>query len=207
MNKNFKSFVLFLVLFGAFPLSCDLLCGGCGCGSNTAPKNFSIKDFQVGNVVLNRAFNPDIFYAKNELFKSIEVSEYDYLSQAKSSTGGSGFIQIATACSPPPSYSSESITNIIITNKKEWVSSTGDVFPIGTDISSHFTLSDFPYLSGKSISEFLSSGQKIVLYEGFFLNWNTALLQYSELVFDIEIKLSNGNNYYFEDEKMKIQNF
>jgi hypothetical protein len=205
MKKNFKSFVLFLVLFGAFPLSCDLLCGGCGCGINKAPKDFSIKDFQVGNVVLNRAFNSDIFYTKNELFKSIEVSEYDFLSQAKSSTSGSGFIQIATACSPAPSYSSESITNIIITNKKEWVSSTGDVFPIGIDISSHFTLSDFPHLSGKSISEFLSSGQKIILYQGFFLNWNTALLQYSELVFDIDIKVSNGNNYYFQDEKMKIQ--
>ncbi|MCH6235132.1 hypothetical protein [Cognataquiflexum rubidum] len=205
MQKNFIAFFLFLVLFGAIPVSCDIIClDTCGCGDNPPPRDFSIKDFKANNFLVGQTFNPDFYYPKEDLYKLIEVSDYEFLSQAENPIRGTGFVQVTNACSPAPNKSSESITDIKITAKKQFGISSEKTVEIGSDISSYFLVTEYPSISGKSISEYLKEKPLIYLEEGLFLQWNSPLVENQELVFDIKIKLSNGKVFVFEDEKMKL---
>ncbi|MCL6261416.1 hypothetical protein M3O96_20115 [Aquiflexum sp. TKW24L] len=206
MNKNFTAFILFLFFFGAIPVSCDILCrDSCGCGKIEKANDFMVKEFQVVNFIRGQVYNPEVYYKKDEFYKVLDIKEFEFISQSIPNQG-MGFIQGAFACDPGPHMSAESIIDILIINKREWISFEGEIFPIGSDISSHFTISDYPHLSGESISDYLASGKRMFLGEGLFLKFESALIEDSDLMFDVEIKLSNGNNYYFQNEKMKIQN-
>jgi hypothetical protein len=206
MRKNSVAFLLFLVLFGAIPVSCDILCrDSCGCGKIEKTKNFIIKEFQIVNFIQGQVYNPEVFYNKDEFYKVLDIKEFEFLTQTESTNQGMGFIQGAFACDPIPPMSSESISNIQIINKREWISSEGEIFPVGTPISSQFTISDYPHLTGDTILDFLASGKSLFLGEGIFLKWESVLKEDSELVFDIEIKMTNGDVFSFQDEKMKLR--
>lgn len=205
MQKNFVAFFLFLILFGAIPVSCDIIClDTCGCGDNPPPPSFTIKDFEASDFLVSQTFNPDFYYPKEDLYKLIEVSDYEFLSQAENPIQGTGFVQVATACSPAPNQSSESITVIKITAKKQIGISLGSDIAIGSDISGYFLVSNYPSNSAVTISEYLKEKPKIYLGDGLFLKWNSPLVENQELVFDLEIELSNGKVFVFEDEKMKL---
>lgn len=205
MQKNLVAFFLFLVFFGAIPVSCDIVClDSCGCGDNPPPPEFEIKNFEVRDFLLGQTFNPESYYPKEDLYKLVEVSNYKFLSQAEVSNPGIGFVQVANACSPAPNKSSESITEIKITAKNEFGISLGESIETGTDISGYFSISSYPSNSVETISDYLKDRPKIYLGDGLFLKWNSPLIQNQELVFDIEIKLSNGNVFNFEDEKMLV---
>lgn len=205
MNKNFVSFIFFLFLFGAIPVSCDILClDSCGCGENFPPKDFSIKGLSVNDFLLNQTFNPDFFYPKAELFKLIEVSQFEFLSHADHPNNTMGLIPLAKACSPAPNKSSESISQILITSKNQFVISSEQKIEVGTDISEYFVATGYPTSSGESISAYLADNPNIYLGEGLFLKWNFPLAENSELIFDIQIKLNNGESFIFENEKMML---
>ncbi|MCH6198378.1 hypothetical protein MMU07_02220 [Aquiflexum sp. LQ15W] len=205
MKKNFVAFVLFLLMFGAIPISCDILClDSCGCGNNVPPKDFSIKDFEVKDFLMGQTFNPDFYYPKDDLYKLIEVSDFEFLSQTGHSILGAGFIQIAKACSPAPNESKESITGIMITTKKQFGVSPEKNIEIGSDISGYFLISNYPSNLAETISDYLNIKPKIYLGDGLFLKWNSSLVENLELVFDLKIELSNGKVFVFEDEKMKL---
>jgi len=205
MKKNFVAFVLFLLMFGAIPISCDILCfDSCGCGNNAPPKDFSIKNFDVKDFLMGQTLNPDFYYPKDDFYKLIEVSDFEFLSQTGYSIPGAGFIQIAKACSPPPNQSKESITGIRVRTKKQFVVSPEENIEIGSDISGYFLISNYPSNLAETISDYLKVKPKIYLGHGLFLKWNSSLVENLELVFDIEIELSNGKIFVFDDEKMKL---
>jgi hypothetical protein len=205
MKKNFVSFIFFFILFGAIPISCDILClDSCGCGDNFPPKDYSIKGLEINDFILNQTFNPDFFYPKEELFKFIEVSEFEFLSYSDQVNTSKGFIPMANACSPPPNKSSESISVILISAKNHIGVSSEQNIEIGTDISEYFLITDYPTSSGVSISAYLEDKPKLYLGEGLFLKWNSTLMENSELVFDIQVNLNNGKSFIFENEKMML---
>jgi hypothetical protein len=205
MQKNFVAFFLFLVLFGAIPVSCDIIClDSCGCGNNAPPKDFSIQDFKVTDFLLGQTFNPDFYYPKEDFYKLIEVSDFEFLSQGEHYIPGSGFIQVGMACSPAPNVSKESNTGIMITTKKQFGILPEENIEIGSDISGYFLISNYPSNSAETISDYLKSEPRIYLGDGLFLKWNSSLVENLELVFDLKIELSNGKIFVFEDEKMML---
>jgi hypothetical protein len=205
MNKNFTAFALFLLLFGAIPVSCDIFCrGSCGCGPIQPSPDFSIKNMKISDFSIGQTFSPTVFYPKEDLFKLIEVSDYEYLSEIEQSGRDIQFIQAAIACSPAPNESVESITQIQITAKTQIPLSLEDTIEIGSNISDYFLVSIYPSSPGISIPNYLNEKPTIYLGEGLFLRWSSSLVENHELVFDIKINLSDGKVFTFEDEKMKL---
>lgn len=206
MKKNFSTFVLFLLLIGAFPVSCDLICWNpCGCGEYTPAKDFQIKEFQIINFIQGQVYNPEVYYNKDEFFKVLDIKEYEFLTQSESKNIGAGLIQGVYACDPLGSKSTEILSEILVINKKEWISSESEIFPIGSDISSLFTISNYPNLAEESILDYLESEKNFYLGDALYFRWNSALEEEIELVFDIEIKMSDGTSFNFQEEKMRLQ--
>ena len=206
MKKNFAAFAFFLLFFGVIPVSCDFLCrDSCGCGKTTPPADFNINELELGDFLMSGTFDPDLFYPKENLFKYIEIAEFEFLAISQQERIGLGFIQNAAACSPAPNKSTQFIADIQISNKKEWTSSSEGTVEIGADLRRFFLIKEYPTLSGRSIEDFLTDEPRFYLGENFYLEWNSPLTEDTELTFDLEIKLSNGEIFNFENEVMKIK--
>ena len=75
----------------------------------------------------------------------------------------------------------------------------------GQEITDKFLISNYPTTSGQTIPDFLEKDQWIFMSEPFYLKWNEAISEETELKFEILIKLSDGQEFLFEEEVMKIK--
>ncbi len=195
-----------MLSMGIIPVSCDLFCpDSCGCGPSSQFKEFSIKDFAIGDLLIGTSdFNPNFFYEKDQLFKVIEISGFEYLSQIQESKLHFFFINGAYACSPIPPSSIQKIDDLKIINKKEIYLSNNMILK-EEEITDRFLISNYPTIAGQTIPSFLENDHRIFMGEPFYLRWNESIANETELNFDILIKLSDGQEFKFEDEVMKIK--
>ncbi|WP_194976883.1 hypothetical protein [Aquiflexum lacus] len=207
MKKKLIAIWTMMLAFGIIPMSCDLFCrDSCGCGSPIPMREFSIKDLTIGDLVIGTsAFNPDLFYAKDQYFKVIEISGFEYLTENQDFKFSFHFFNSVYACSPAPNISFQHIAELKIINKKETVLSESNLILEAQDISEKFLISNYPSIDGQAIISLLEEEQKFYLGESFFLKWNESITGETELIFDIFIKLSDGQEFLFADEVMKIK--
>jgi hypothetical protein len=197
-----------LLLFGIVPTSCDIFCNdSCGCGPLAAVKDFTIKNFGTENIVMNiESFNPESFYDRDQYFKVIKVVDFDLISEGIPNKKTGSMIPGAFACSPVPSFSVQSVTGLKIINKQETEIAENDLLTINQDISERFLVTDFPQFEGKPIAELLEEERKLELGESLLIQWKDDLQGGTlELVFDIIISLSDGQEFILENEVMRIK--
>jgi hypothetical protein len=197
-----------LLLFGIVPTSCDIFCrDSCGCGPLTPVKDYTIKNFGAENMVMNvESFNPESFYDRDQYFKVIKVVDFDLISEYIQNKKTGSMIPGAFACSPVPSFSVQNVTGLKIINKQETEIAENDLLTINQDISERFLVTDFPQFEGKPIAELLEEERKLELGESLFIQWKEDFPgEKLELVFDIMISLSDGQEFILEDEVMRIK--
>jgi hypothetical protein len=189
------------------PMSCDLFCrDSCGCKPLPPTKEFSISDFNIKDLIIgSSAFDPETFFPTDQYFKVIEVSEFELLSQNQEPKTSLYFINGAYACSPIPPIAMQSIAELKIINKKTISLADDDVISEDQEVTDRFVISNYPSMNSESITSFLENEQWIFLGEPFYLRWVNSIAKETELQFDIFIKLSDGKEFLFEDEVMKIK--
>lgn len=207
MKKKMITIWALMLAIGIIPMSCDLFCrDSCGCGPSLPLREFSLEDLAIGDLLIgNSAFNPELFYPKDQYFKVIEILEFEYLTENQYFEGGYYFFNKVYACSPLPNFSIQGITELRIVNKKETVLSESNLILEEQDISEKFLITNYPSIDGQAIVSFLEEEQKFYLGESFFLKWNDFISGETELIFDIFIRLSDGQEFLFTDEVMKIK--
>jgi hypothetical protein len=207
MKKKMVAIWALMLIIGAIPMSCDLFCrDSCGCKPLPPPKKFSIKDLNIQDFVLgNSAFNKETFYPKDQYFKSINVMDFEFISQNQESKMSYFFITGVYACSPIPPSSIQTFTEIKIINKKEITLSDNNLVLKDQEITDKFLISNYPRPSGENITYFLENEQWIFMGEPFYLRWEGSISNETELTFDVFIKLDDGQEYFFEEEVMKIK--
>lgn len=207
MKNKFIAIWALMLAIGIIPMSCDLFCmDSCGCGPSSPFKEFSIKNLAFGDLVIGTSdFNPDFFYSKDQYYKIIEITSFEYLTEYRKTKMVFHFINGAYACSPIPPYASQRFVEIKIINKKETNLSDNNVILEGQDISDFFLMSNYPTTTGQMITSYIETGQRIFMGEPFYLRWNKSITNDTELNFDIMVKLSDGQEFKFEKELMKIK--
>lgn len=196
-----------MLLLGIIPTSCDIFCDPCGCKPLATVKNFTIKNLGTDNIVLNvERFNPESFYDRDQYFKVIKIVDFDLISEKNRNKKSSSFISGAFACSPLPSFSVQSLSGLKIVNKQETEVSENDILTINQDISERFLVTDFPQFEGKLISELLKDEKKFEMGESLLIQWKDDLSEGTlELLFDIKITLSDGQEFELENEVMRLK--
>jgi hypothetical protein len=205
-----KIFIIWAVMLflGIIPTSCGIFCNdSCGCKPLPPVKDFSIRNFGTENIVLNiDSFNPESFYDREKTFKVVKIVDFEFISENNTEKEGFGIISGAYACSPNPSFSVQLISGLKIINRQETTISEADILAVNQDISERFLVTDFPQFEGKTISQYLIEGKKLELGESLLIQWKDDLLGGTlELLFDIEIKLSDGQEFVLENESMRIK--
>lgn len=207
MKKKMVIIWALMLMGGIIPMSCDLFCrDSCGCKPLPPTKEFSISGFDMKDLIIgSSAYNPDTFFPTDQYFKVIEVSEFEFLTQNQESKMNSFFINAAFACSPIPPNASQSIAELKIISKKTISLDEDDVILEDQEVTNRFVISNYPSMNAESITSFLENEQWIFLGEPFYLRWEDSISKETELQFDVFIKLSDGQEFFFENEVMKIK--
>ncbi|WP_373522541.1 hypothetical protein [Aquiflexum sp.] len=120
-----------------------------------------------------------------------------------SSDFGSLFSNKAWACSPPDSFSIETLKAIRIINKKRVQVNQNEILEIGQEINDQYRMT-LTFQMEYSIEEFLKRDHKFLKDERLYLKFTGVPEDNLEIMIDIEIELDNGNMFVFNNETMKI---
>lgn len=152
--KKIAIIFLVLVFIGAMPISCNLLCGGCGCG------DFDVKDFTITSfgVRTTNSLDQDIdttkAYPFDAIYKTLHVTGIEFV--AIHTAIGSLFINTAIACSPVPPKAAEYFQEIkIISLSDITLASENEHISTGQDITDRFVMANFYSIDFKSIDNFI----------------------------------------------------
>lgn len=207
MKKKLIGIWVGFLAIGVIPMSCDLFCQNpCGCGPMSPSREFSIKDLAIGDLVIGTsAFNPELFYAIDQYYKVIEITGFEYSTEFQETKISFPLINSVYACSPAPQTSIQKLTDLKIINKKETTLSNNNLILEDQEITDRFLISNYPTTTGQTITMFFENEQVMYMGEPFYLRLNETISNETELNFDIQIKLSDGQEFNFEDEVMKIK--
>ncbi len=208
MKNKYVAFFLFLTMMGIFPISsCVDQCDGpCGCYPVFENPDFTISAFSVENLYRadnNFIVDPNRYYFHQTLYKAFWVSGLREIANNSPSTSGSFFSNMAFACSPPESFSTETLKSIRIINKKRVQINQQEILEIGQQINDYFNLT-LTFQVEYSIDDFLKRNHKFLKDERLYLKFNSPPNDNIEIMFDIEIELDNDKTFVFNNETMKV---
>lgn len=204
--------ILFLVVFlGLVPLACEKeKCEDpCGCGDGPKISQFEIKDMGLRPIETDDHTDIDTaqYYHVSKIAIAVSITDQRNIAlQSPKSTFS--FTSSAYACSPIGPRSNQFIENVIITaaNTVTYKAQTvlikkGDTI---TDLFIFDLYSPHP-ANSESLEEFLSSKPTLDGYGSFYFRLNPAPYQPTTLVIDVEVTLSDGQIFKFEDEILKVK--
>ncbi|MBN3519646.1 hypothetical protein JYB62_06480 [Algoriphagus lutimaris] len=173
MGASFKNSITTLLIFlvlALLPISCDVVCNNpCGCGPAPQVRNFNIISFSSASYNLNGIkVSNELFLPYNEVYKSIKVEDFEFVSQAEPDSKGN-FPGLAFACSPVPPKSTNSLLYLEIYNSNEVTLGDGTVLKVGEVLNDYFEISSDFTTSPKSIADFFTEKQEIYSFEPFKL--------------------------------------
>ena len=207
MNKKLAAGFLIVFFMGLVPISCVEQCDGpCGCNPVFEAEDFSITTFSIETLFRadkNFAFDPNRFYFHQTLYKAFWVSGLKPVTEAKPQEKGSFFLNTAYACSPPESFSIETLRSIRIINKKTVTINANEKLQEGDIINEKFVLTQ-NFQQEYDLTNFISNRHRFLKNERLYLKFISAPSSNIELTFDLEIELDNGVTYRFDNEKMKM---
>ena len=208
MRYRILTFLLLLLFMGIIPISsCVDQCDGpCGCYPVFENPDFTISTFSSETLFradINFTVDPNRYYFHQTLYKAFWVSGLKKVSMTNSPSFNSIFSNNALACSPPESFSIETLKSIRLINKKNVQINPDLIFEIGQEINEHFKLT-LTFHMEYSIDDFLKRGHKFLKDERLYLKFGSVPEGNTEIMFDIEIELSNGNVFVFNNETMRV---
>jgi hypothetical protein len=207
MNKKLAAGFLIVVFMGLIPVSCVEQCNGpCGCNPVFEAEDFSITNFSVETLFRadrNFAFDPNRYYFHQTLYKAFWVSGLKPVSEIKNQEKGSFFMNTAYACSPPESFSIETLRTIRIINKKNLVVNENETLQEGDVINEKFVLTQ-NFQQEYNLTDFINNRHRFLKNERLYLKFISPPSENIELTFDLEIELDNGVVYRFDNEKMRV---
>lgn len=202
MKKKIFLPIFFLMLMGIIPISCDIFCNrdSCGCGPIPGTKDYMIKTLRLETVLVNnQIYQTDRFYESNQIGLSIEVGDYEYVSEVTTGNRHIGFVSAAMACDPVPPQSVQKISSITITATDHFVYSAGQRFEMGEDISELFNI------NGIAFKNYISSERTLFLGENIYIKLQKAPAQPTELHLSLMVVLNDQSEHVFPDVVLKIK--
>lgn len=207
MPKHVVTGLLIILFLGIVPVSCMDQCNGpCGCNPVFETEDFSITTFSIETLFRadrNFAFDPNRFYFHQTLYKAFWVSGLKPVSEIKTPEKGSFFLNTAFACSPPESYSIETLRTIRIINKKEIAVNANEILQEGAVINEKFVLTQ-NFQQEYNLTDFIKNRHRFLKNERLYLKFTSVPAGNIEITFDLEIELDNGVVYRFDNETMKV---
>jgi hypothetical protein len=207
MSKNLAAGLLLLLFMGIVPVSCIDQCNGpCGCNPVFETEDFAITTFSIETLFRadkNFAFDPNRYYFHQTLYKAFWVSGLKPVTEVKSQEKGSFFLNTAYACSPPESYSIETLRSIRIINKKNLIVNENETLEEGSVINEKFVLTQ-NFQQEYNLNSFINNRHRFLKNERLYLKFIGVPSGNIELTFDLEIELDNGVVYRFDNETMKV---
>jgi hypothetical protein len=207
MTKNLAAGILLVFFMGIVPVSCIDQCNGpCGCNPVFETEDFSVTTFSIETLFRadkNFAFDPNRFYFHQTLYKAFWVSGLKPVTEIRKQEKGSFFMNAAYACSPPESYSIETLKTIRIINKKETTVNANEILQEGAVINEKFVLTQ-NFQQEYNLTDFINNRHRFQKNERLYLKFISVPSGNIELTFDLEIELDNGVTYRFDNETMKV---
>jgi|GEM_PF-1251530 len=207
MNKKLIAGCLILIFMGLVPISCVEQCNGpCGCNPVFESEDFAIATFSIETLFRadrNFAFDPNRFYFHQTLYKAFWVSGLKPVTEIGPHSKGSFFLNSAFACSPPESFSIETLKSIRIINKKNVVINANESLEEGSVINEKFVLTQ-NFQQEYDLNNFVNNRHRFLKNERLYLKFIGVPTGNIEVTFDLEILLDNGVVYRFDNETMKI---
>jgi len=184
------------------PISCDLFCNrdSCGCGPIPGTKDYIIKSLRYETVTFdNEVFQEDKLYDYHQVGLSVEVSDYEFISEAATGNSHNWFVSAAMACDPVPPQSVQKITAISITADSSFRYAEGQEFNLGDDISALFNF------NGVSYSYYMTVPRSLFLGENIYVKLHKAPTQATELQFTLKVVLNDQSIHEFQDIFLNIR--
>lgn len=189
------------------PMSCGLFCNdSCGCGPVTRPREFVIESFatntvdDLGNVIPeNQSRN------YNQIFKSVEIRDIRFTSEAQVEESNPTSMGLAFACSPAPDASINELQLIEIINEVEFTLVDGTEYAIGENLSSLFGISEVYRTNLIPIEEFPQFGAKLYLDDFFKIGLFQNPEKEINLKFTIRLRFNDGQEFLLTDQTLNIQ--
>ncbi|WP_194774631.1 hypothetical protein [Pararhodonellum marinum] len=207
MKHKIFSVVAFGLFMGLLPISCTDLCNGpCGCNPVFTTPEMSVRGFSSETLFRtdnNEPINPSLFYHFNALYKAFWVSDTELLSQTTSEGNGPWFTQKAVACSVLEAHSKETLQSLRVINKRV-TQLPGETLIMDQDITNKFFITE-TFQVEYEISDFLKTSKNFFRDENLYLKFRTPPQGETELLFVIEIELSDGEMFTLDNETMRIK--
>ena len=191
--KRLAIALLFSVFMGIIPISCNLTCRDSCCG-----ETFDNPVFEINSLKINKDISDHHHLSNRALFK-IEVDEYS-LQSANNHQNNELFLSTALACSPPLAYATNSLVEVEIILKSEYLS-----------IHDTDTLFNGETITDQFLCNYYSGGFSLQNLENFL---PFGFMEHSSLIFylqvpdyrlieasvDIKLMLADGQEFLFENE-------
>jgi hypothetical protein len=197
---------LFSIL-ALIPMSCGLFCqDSCGCGPSAPPKDMIIKSMQLFTLTSNRqAVNPMDTLPFNQVFKAIQVKDFEVKILAESTFAPALSYGLAYACSPSPLYSRDEITSIKVINNKQVSLADGTTIRPTDDITRLFGMGNFYSGNLISVEEFIGTGKTVILEENYKLGFTKSPGKPVKLEFEVKVIFKSGKEILIEDQVLNIR--
>lgn len=195
MEASFKNSITTLLVFlvlALLPISCDVVCSNpCGCGPAPQVRSFNIISFSSASYNSNGVeVSDELFLPYNEIYKSIKVEEFEFVSQGEPVFKGA-LPGMAYACSPVPPKSTNALLYLEIYNSNEVTLGDGTVLQVGEILNDYFEISSDFTVSPKKIEDFFTEKQEIYSYEPFKLYFTKNPEKETVITFSVRFFLEN----------------
>lgn len=205
-KRIFTTISLFSIL-SLLPMSCGLFCNdSCGCGPVTKPREFVIESFATktvdelgNNIPETQSRNFD------KIFKSVEISERKFTSEAKVEDSMHLSLGLAFACSPAPDTSINELQLIEIINEVEFTLADGTEYAIGEKLNSLFGISEVFRTNLIPIEEYPQIGAKLTLDDFFKIGLFQHLGKELQLEFTIRIVFDDAQEFLLTDQTLNVR--
>lgn len=182
---------------------CD---GPCDCNPVFERQDFSVAEISIETLFRsdnNQPIEPNRFYFNQTLFKAFYVSALKPLADLNSGSSFYLFSTPTTACDTPDSFSIETLKSLRIVNRTGVRINEDITFESGQVINENFIVT-LNFQNEYSIYDFLNTNHRFQIGERLNLKFVSTPLQETELIFDIEIELTDGRTFDFRNEIMRI---
>ena len=194
-----------LLFTGGLPMSCCFLGGpgSCGCG-DIGPSEFNITQFDMYTIdAINEKTDTSLVYIYDEVFKYIEITGTEFISVLNPKPA---FYNAAYACSPASPVALQNFESITIfsLNSFALVDPT-DIIHVGDNLTERFLIA--PLYSGEvsPIDEYIANEFPIYDSDSYKIVLAHQPYQETTLKLKFVIEMTDGNEYIFENELLKVK--
>lgn len=197
----------FFSFLALMPMSCGIFCNdSCGCGPVTKPREFVIESFATKTVDVSGNEIPETQSRNyNQIFKSVEISDRKFTSEAKVKGSNPLSLGLAFACSPAPDTSINELQLIEIINEVEFTLADGTEYEVGENLNSLFGISEVFRTNLVRIEEFTRLGAKLTFDDSFKIGLLQNPGKELQLEFTIRLVFDDAQEFLLTDQLLHVR--